>query len=110
MGRIIRKGSISIHASAKEATLHEGSSAVSCFHFNPRLREGGDAVETADPTIKKISIHASAKEATWISSFLYPVPRRISIHASAKEATEYQIIKSTNLDISIHASAKEATI
>ena len=33
---------ISIHASAREATLHTMSSMVSDCDFNPRLREGGD--------------------------------------------------------------------
>ena len=102
---------ISIHASAKEATTDTGWKRWVFYHFNPRLREGGDApflIQTAGSYL--ISIHASAKEATncieCISSLLVKFqstpPRRrrrtdwwwvqknyfISIHASAKEATE----------------------
>ena len=33
---------ISIHASAKEATIIPCFYCLSIFHFNPRLREGGD--------------------------------------------------------------------
>ena len=102
-----RKG-ISIHASAKEATID------------------------ANTIVKKvtISIHASAKEATRTARYCCK-ELKISIHASAKEATSglpaipaitdyfnprlreggdgaegaYDDI----IDISIHASAKEAT-
>ena len=121
---------ISIHASAKEATM------VGCIYRH----------------FKGISIHASAKEATvyngtidWkkvkfqstpprrrrpdflfflhghdyfnprlreggdISIFLNAVEIDISIHASAKEATNLSIGYCYLTEISIHASAKEAT-
>ena len=56
---------ISIHASAKEATCRR----IICifiilFYFNPRLREGGDSKSPALISPLLISIHASAKEAT----------------------------------------------
>ena len=40
--RIQRKKRISIHASAKEATQIRQALQLLRFHFNPRLREGGD--------------------------------------------------------------------
>ena len=99
---------ISIHASAKEATLNSAV-LVNWCNFNPRLREGGDIdaikpdtymrlfqstpprrrrLENLTETIgsNEISIHASAKEATRIDSRSI-FPFLISIHASAKEAT-----------------------
>ena len=57
---------ISIHASAKEATM------VGCIYRH----------------FKGISIHASAKEATKSTSAT-TAAKKISIHASAKEATSY---------------------
>ena len=76
---------ISIHASAREATifrcptpghnhfnprLREGGDAEkllqgqSAFDFNPRLREGGDKMVERTISLHRISIHASAREAT----------------------------------------------
>ena len=57
-------------------------------NFNPRLREGGDAVLNALGGKDTISIHASAKEAT-DTQHSTRQKRTISIHASAKEATQY---------------------
>ena len=55
-------------------------------HFNPRLREGGDAAGVCVYIILMISIHASAKEATeLLDTSCHQLI--ISIHASAKEAT-----------------------
>ena len=78
---------ISIHASAKEATDSHKRAWHKNMHFNPRLREGGD-VDTfePEPLPDMISIHASAKEAT-IEKYAYVASYQISIHASAKEAT-----------------------
>ena len=78
--------SISIHASAKEATTVSSFSGVTEYfnprlreggdkeyhrnnggkkNFNPRLREGGDGIQRHNRLEEsKISIHASAKEAT----------------------------------------------
>ena len=36
---------ISIHASAREATLHSSQYLLHSQHFNPRLREGGDRID-----------------------------------------------------------------
>ena len=81
---------ISIHASAKEATvivhrweeftdfnprLREGGDkesdpiSLAIENFNPRLREGGDAGGSPGKARShEISIHASAKEATTINT------------------------------------------
>ena len=79
---------ISIHASAKEATLVACAKSAFLCYFNPRLREGGDPSSSCkkldrtnfNPRLREggdfftdcscsqfffISIHASAKEATW---------------------------------------------
>ena len=77
---------ISIHASAKEATLFSGLlSLKSEFQSTPPRRR---RLENLTETIgsNEISIHASAKEATRIDSRSI-FPFLISIHASAKEAT-----------------------
>ena len=78
--------SISIHASAKEATSMQPKDDIDKINFNPRLREGGDCNATFNDDNINISIHASAKEATGLfhTSKGYIT---ISIHASAKEAT-----------------------
>ena len=56
---------ISIHASAKEATMYTHTPAAIGTYFNPRLREGGDwAFHSFFIPANVISIHASAKEAT----------------------------------------------
>ena len=55
-------------------------------NFNPRLREGGDAVVGYSGFVYYISIHASAKEAT-VGDYYLKCRLNISIHASAKEAT-----------------------
>ena len=107
-------GSISIHASAKEATLRLRKAGSHRGHFNPRLREGGDPFyrwsrpqnQHFNPRLREggdegflslndyicISIHASAKEAT-TESALSAVVLTISIHASAKEATRELLIQ-----------------
>ena len=55
---------ISIHASAKEATFHSLKWRINTTDFNPRLREGGDTHSNCYNRCYNISIHASAKEAT----------------------------------------------
>ena len=100
---------ISIHASAKEATLLTIFFKRIYLYFNPRLREGGDRALKALLKKLHISIHASAKEATW-SAVRHKSFLQISIHASAKEATNHKLRRLIRNWISIHASAKEATI
>ncbi len=78
-------GDVSIHASAREATIRTRecsapwlfqstpprgrrrpgtSRACRRRSFNPRLRAGGDARDEPTPTDAPVSIHASAREAT----------------------------------------------
>ena len=67
--------------------------------FNPRLREGGDALPTGFTAVANISIHASEKEATRGCSHLQECVD-ISIHASEKEATATYCDTSTIMYIS----------
>ena len=61
----ISQGHISIHASAKEATDRLQPHMFFQRYFNPRLREGGDYLYRIIIICQNvISIHASAKEAT----------------------------------------------
>ncbi len=99
-------------------------------YFNPRSREGSDALEDVTGTVSKnfnprsregsdwlandfcqpiyISIHAPVKGAT--PSLLYLSPcYKISIHAPVKGATIYDTDFSKYLPISIHAPVKGAT-
>ncbi len=79
------------------------------FHFNPRSREGSDAITAQElPRLDGISIHAPAKGAT--SLVLKGTQRKIiSIHAPAKGATPESISRPLLSAISIHAPAKGAT-
>ena len=62
---LLVRAKISIHASAKEATSLHMLIHLSYLDFNPRLREGGDALRNSiTHQTDLISIHASAKEAT----------------------------------------------
>ena len=84
---LLVRAKISIHASAKEATSLHMLIHLSYLDFNPRLREGGDALRNSiTHQTDLISIHASAKEATMVGC-IYRHFKGISIHASAKEAT-----------------------
>ena len=123
--------SISIHASAKEATTVSSFSGVTEYfnprlreggdkeyhrnnggkkNFNPRLREGGDGIQRHNRLEEsKISIHASAKEATAKKAigglyYQYFNPR-------LREGGDFfPLALPFKVCISIHASAKEATI
>ena len=100
-------------------------------NFNPRSREGSDAMPLIQCLHRNISIHAPAKGATFMrhwkesfpSAFQSTLPRRerlsayaegiaagkISIHAPAKGATGIRNHYKSKYDISIHAPAKGAT-
>ncbi len=101
---------ISIHASAKEATVDKQSELGSTIYFNPRLREGGDRIHhpailpyrNFNPRLREGGDNIGDVEHVW-----YTI---ISIHASAKEATVIKIVIPHFIAISIHASAKEATV
>ena len=76
---------VSIHAPARGAT-----SIFFTLHllrsFNPRSREGSDAVAVERSAIMPVSIHAPARGATKRVSVLKTVAR-VSIHAPARGAT-----------------------
>ena len=55
---------VSIHASAREATAFVLIHCSPSLGFNPRLREGGDAISFISSSYLNVSIHASAREAT----------------------------------------------
>ena len=121
---------ISIHASAKEATESNYSAALPVlFHstlprrkrlalnrfdhvvtdFNPRFREGSDYMRS-QAVVFMFNFNPRFREGSddiayaFNDSFL-----TISIHASAKEATNENLKPVRTKSISIHASAKEAT-
>ena len=127
---LLVRAKISIHASAKEATSLHMLIHLSYLDFNPRLREGGDALRNSiTHQTDLISIHASAKEATTVSSFSgvteYFNPRlreggdkeyhrnnggKKNFNPRLREGGDRNIeLSISNNNISIHASAKEAT-
>ena len=55
---------ISIHAPAKGATAEERGVSMGVANFNPRSREGSDAIDEGFADELMISIHAPAKGAT----------------------------------------------
>ena len=99
-------------------------------NFNPRSREGSDAILSRDPRNAEISIHAPARGAT-MQAQKRAILQRISIHAPARGATRslFRIAKAgsyfnprsregsdhtenhshTTVHISIHAPARGAT-
>ena len=124
--------SISIHAPAKGATRSRSADIRSRTNFNPRSREGSDALgawsraltyifQSTLPRRERhthfhltmlcriISIHAPAKGATYLRYQLYQA-NCISIHAPAKGATfRHSSLGLIRHIISIHAPAKGAT-
>ena len=124
-------GDVSIHASAREATLEwfdeQGNRHVS---IHASAREATGFVGGHRPSAQ-VSIHASAREATWTRwhnpeyrSCFNPRLRAggdppagqtraasfcVSIHASAREATPHGQSFRGRFQVSIHASAREAT-
>ena len=101
---------VSIHASAREATMELGMLVLWENGFNPRLRTGGDGIRLKSLRASQVSIHASAREATGKGILRKPERVWVSIHASAREATYKGANgKTYKNDVSIHASAREAT-
>ncbi len=101
-------GSVSIHASAREATPTRLTRTSLPICFNPRLRAGGDRGYVYREGKFIVSIHASAREATVLDRH-DGASRVVSIHASAREATVASAICTVGATVSIHASAREAT-
>ena len=67
--------SISIHAPARGATVSSVAGCVVKYYFNPRSREGSDALLLALLYCFSISIHAPARGAT-ITKCRNPTPER----------------------------------
>ena len=76
---------ISIHASAKEATRQHLEAEYEC-NFNPRLREGGDLLLLL-PLERRLYFNPRLREGGDTNTSPAIVSITISIHASAKEAT-----------------------
>ena len=65
--RKTRAQQVSIHASAREATIGQRLVRSGPARFNPRLRTGGDLCRGRGRIwAAPVSIHASAREATWL--------------------------------------------
>ena len=99
----------SIHASAKEATVPQVRRFIFIKIFNPRLREGGDLMESGVPIYTNdFSIHASAKEATLFH--FHTIPCLFFFNPRLREGGDkYLKVNGGVILFSIHASAKEAT-
>ena len=110
LGKPYIKLTISIHASAKEATWNGQTMLNSDVDFNPRLREGGDGFYWSKHCKRcLISIHASAKEATF-EHLLYVLDEHIfQSTPPRRRRLETPRHLASAACISIHASAKEAT-
>ena len=77
---------ISIHASAKEATWPTFILFPITYYFNPRLREGGDTMQTVIQS-NFLNFNPRLREGGDDGITVLKNASRISIHASAKEAT-----------------------
>ena len=126
-----KRGSISIHAPAKGATIFKIIKNTDCFYFNPRSREGSDrgrqrlsiklynfnprSREGSDDLIcaivarfTLISIHAPAKGAT-NSKFFHFIIEIFQSTLPRRERRFSMLPLSNKKEISIHAPAKGAT-
>ena len=65
---------VSIHASAREATISRLHTFPHRAGFNPRLRTGGDLTAAVVAHVLVVSIHASAREATLCPLSRWPCP------------------------------------
>ncbi len=99
---------VSIHASAREATVGAAYAFLIVTSFNPRLREGGDSFLTPDRSIY-CRFNPRLREGGDHNIRATPMFSLVSIHASAREATSVRRFKVNALVVSIHASAREAT-
>ena len=102
-------GAISIHAPARGATSWDRAVARLLHYFNPRSREGSDALLLALLYCFSISIHAPARGATGYALVDISNMPSISIHAPARGATGSNEDGEDGSKISIHAPARGAT-
>ena len=105
-----KRDSVSIHAPVRGATSQNISSIVMLSGFNPRTREGCDAVITVPITVAiPVSIHAPVRGATSITNFFRELIH-VSIHAPVRGATCITLYNhTTNMIVSIHAPVRGAT-
>ena len=102
-------GYVSIHASAREATSQRSKWMVLNFWFQSTPPHGRRRAHRTVPVPgRRVSIHASAREATANIPFFFK-GWGVSIHASAREATLAAWGTAAGKPVSIHASAREAT-
>ena len=81
------RASVSIHAPARGATIHQRDTTTGVKCFNPRAREGRDsALMLILLFFVKVSIHAPARGATRIMELRLQIAS-VSIHAPARGAT-----------------------
>ena len=81
-----KRGSISIHAPAKGATIFKIIKNTDCFYFNPRSREGSDRGRQR-LSIKLYNFNPRSREGSDKIFGKVFLRFKISIHAPAKGAT-----------------------
>ena len=102
-----RRGNVSIHASARDATASAASDWEWIAFQSTRPRGTRHYDEVIQPLID-VSIHASARDATaHFRLCRHGAP--VSIHASARDATVTANGVPEYILVSIHASARDAT-
>ena len=103
------QGTVSIHASVKDATLLHKSRYHSSKSFNPRICKRCDK-DSRDPKYIFESFNPRIRKRCDILSSEQQTKLKVSIHASVKDATKglesYQYV----FCVSIHASVKDATL
>ena len=62
--RVINPVSVSIHAPVMGATYGTHNYIANKYRFNPRTRDGCDAILLSDPCVSDVSIHAPVMGAT----------------------------------------------
>ena len=101
---------VSIHASAREATNPVALLGCTVACFNPRLRTGGDIEGMSwNGGILDVSIHASAREATRRRKRKAALPASFNPRLRTGGDERRFQIHIAGRHVSIHASAREAT-
>ena len=101
---------VSIHASAREATLFLPCNDGHTCCFNPRLRTGGDGMSLFVLFGMNLFQSTPPHGRRLLTINLWSYSMKVSIHASAREATrQYRRARGRVQTVSIHASAREAT-
>ncbi len=102
---------VSIHASAREATNPVALLGCTVACFNPRLRTGGDIEGMSwNGGILDVSIHASAREATRRRKRKAALPASFNPRLRTGGDERRFQIHIAGRHVSIHASAREATV